>query len=97
VAVIGQQVSVTGTLANHQEVLQDYAFIVQITDEEETVVFIAWQEGAIESGSTEDVAISWTPESAGNYTVTVFIWDGLHIPPAPLSAVTTMNITVDQE
>jgi hypothetical protein len=95
-ASIGQQVSITATLTNHQQVAQDYAFIVQITDEDGTVVFIGWQEGNIESGNTADISISWTPEQAGDYTVRIFVWDGLQIPAQPLSEVSVVNIEVTE-
>ncbi|HEX7031942.1 MAG TPA: Ig-like domain-containing protein [Nitrososphaera sp.] len=97
VVTVGQQVSITATLSNHQEMAQDYAFIVQITDEEGRVMFIAWQDGNIESGNTADISISWTPEQPGNYTVRIFVWDGLQPPAQPLSTVTSMNIEVTTE
>ncbi|HEX7033946.1 MAG TPA: Ig-like domain-containing protein, partial [Nitrososphaera sp.] len=95
VATVGQHVSVTGTLSNHQQVAQDYAFIVQITDEDGAVVFIGWQNGNIESGNTADVSLLWTPEAAGDYIVRIFVWDRLQPPAQPLSEVTAMNIEVN--
>ncbi len=94
VAVAGQQVVISATLSNHQQVAQDYAFIVQVTDEDGAVVFIGWQEGNIGSGQAADISLSWTPEQAGNYTVKIFVWDELQIPAQPLSTVTEMDAKV---
>ncbi|HEX7032265.1 MAG TPA: Ig-like domain-containing protein, partial [Nitrososphaera sp.] len=92
---IDQQVSITGTLSNRQQIAQDYAFIVQITGKDGgAVVFIGWQNGNIESGNTADISLSWTPEEAGDYMVRIFVWDKLQPPAQPLSTVTTMNIEV---
>ncbi|HEX7033835.1 MAG TPA: Ig-like domain-containing protein [Nitrososphaera sp.] len=94
VAAIGQQVRITGTLSNHQQAAQDYAFIVQITDGDGVVIFFGFQNGNIESGNTADISLTWTPEAAGDYTVKIFVWDGLQPPAQPLSTVTAMNIEV---
>jgi YVTN family beta-propeller protein len=94
VAAVGQQVSISATLTNRQQVAQDYAFIVQITDEDGEVVFIGWQNGNIGGGAMTDVSISWTPGQAGEYTVRIFVWDGLQVPAQPLSTVTTVKIEV---
>jgi autotransporter-associated beta strand protein len=95
-ANVGQQLSITGTFANHQEVEQDYAFIVQITDEDSSVVHVSWQQGTIESGQTADVSTTWTPMEGGSYNVQVFVWDGLGAAPTPLSTVTISNVEVTQ-
>jgi hypothetical protein len=66
-------VSISGTFVNHQEVSQEYAFIMQITDEEGFVTYISWQQGTAESGSAVEIATLWTPEDAGTHTVEIFV------------------------
>ena len=95
-ASAGQQISVSGTLANHQEVEQGYAFIVQIIDEDGFVVFIGWQQGTIASGQTTEVSTTWTPMESGSYAVQIFVWEGVGALPAPLSTVAENSIQVTE-
>jgi len=90
---VGQQLSIAGTFSNHQQVSQEYAFIVQVIDENNVVTAISWQTGTLASGGTTDVSTSWTPEAGGNYTVKIFVWDGISTP-MPLSQVTEKTIAV---
>jgi hypothetical protein len=92
--IVGQQIMITATFTNYQHISQDYAFIVQITEEGGSVVFIGLQHGTIESGDIGSASLSWTPEQAGNYTVQIFVWDGLGSPPLPLSAAAKSSIEV---
>ncbi len=97
VAEVGQQVTISAILSNHQETEQDYAFIVQITDEDGFVVYISWQQGTIGGGQSATVSTVWTPDAAGQYSVTIFVWDGIGTTtPDPLSTVTVDNIDVEE-
>ena len=93
-AQVGQQVSIAGSFTNQQEAAQDYAFIVQVTDENGFVTDISWQQGTLQSGSTADVSTLWTPETESTFTVKIFVWNGVSAAPEPLSEVTVKNITV---
>lgn len=94
VAQVGQQVSISGQFTNQQETAQTYAYIVQVTDENEVVTDISWQRGTLSSGSTAEVSTLWTPEEQGTYKVQIFVWDGISSTPEPLSEVTVKNIEV---
>lgn len=91
---VGQQISIGSTFTNQQQTPQSYAFIVVIADQDGYVVDIIWQEGVAASGQTVDVSTSWTPQSGGDYTVKIFVWDGFENP-MPLSMPTSSNIGVD--
>lgn len=93
ISIDAAQVS-KGEFANYQEVEQDYAFIVQVIDENDQVVDIAWQQGTLAGGSTTTVSTLWTPEIAGDYEVKIFVWDGISTTPEPLSEVTAKNIAI---
>lgn len=95
-AGIGQQLSVRATFANQQETEQDYALIVQITDERGFIVFIGWQQGAVESGQAVAVSTAWTPEQEGRCIIQIFVWDGVDASPTPLSRVTVDSISVTE-
>jgi hypothetical protein len=93
-AQTGQQISISGSFTNQQETAQDYAFIVQIEDEDGFVTDIAWQQGTLQSGSTADVSTLWTPQTESTFTVKIFVWNGVSAAPEPLSEVTVKNIQV---
>ncbi|WP_415280963.1 hypothetical protein [Candidatus Nitrososphaera sp. FF02] len=94
-AAAGHQVSISGMFTNHQKVDQDYAFIVQITGKDGSVIYISWQQGTVESGRAAQVSMSWTPAEDGIYSVQIFVWNGLYSP-TPLSKVTVDNIEVTE-
>ncbi|HEX7033765.1 MAG TPA: carboxypeptidase-like regulatory domain-containing protein, partial [Nitrososphaera sp.] len=93
-AQVGQQVSIAGEFTNNHDEEQDYAFIIQVIDENDMVTDIAWQQGTLSSGDTAEVSTVWIPEIAGDYTIKIFVWDGISTTPQPLSEVTVNNISV---
>ncbi|MEW6603187.1 MAG: cadherin-like domain-containing protein [Thermoproteota archaeon] len=90
----GQQVSISATISNHQETEQEYAFIVQITDGEGNVVYISWKQGTIGGGQSSTVSTVWTPEAAGTYSPSMFVWNRIGAAPEALPQMTEMEITV---
>jgi hypothetical protein len=68
----GQQVTIKTSFSN-QQVAQDCAAIVQITDQNGIVAFIGWQQSTVGSGQTGEASTSWTPAQEGGYTVQIFV------------------------
>lgn len=93
-AQVGQQVSISSEFTNYQGKEQRYAYIVQVLNEDDEVVSLAWQQGTLGSGSTTTVSTLWTPEAAGNYTIKIFVWNSISTTPEPLSEVTVRTISV---
>lgn len=92
----GKQVIITATLCNHQQVSQDYAFIVQVKNEQGVVFYLSWQQGTIGAGATTDISMLWTPDAAGEHTIQIFVLDGLGASPVPLSTVTADIVQVTE-
>jgi len=90
---VDQQVQITSDLTNNQNQEQQFAYLVQVQDENGVTVSLAWITGSLSSGQTFSPALSWIPSSAGTYTATAFVWESVDNPTA-LSPTVTVTINV---
>ena len=90
---VDQQVQLTADLMNGQDRNQAFAYLVQVQDANGVVVSLAWITGSLTPGQSFSPAGSWTPDMAGTYTATAFVWESLDNPTA-LSPPVTTTITV---
>jgi len=88
---VNQQVQISAdiTAANYSG---GFAYIVQIRDDENRVISLAWITGEINLGQTFSPAKSWIPSETGTFTAEIFIWKSLADPEA-LSESATIVIT----
>ena len=77
---VNDQLQIVGNVNNLQDFDQNFVFIFQITDEENTIVSLSWVQGQLGSLQTLDVSQSWMPKKSGTYTVETFVWDSLSKP-----------------
>ena len=91
---VDQQVQLTADLMNGQDRDQAFAYLVQVQDANGVVVSLAWITGSLTPGQSFSPAGSWTPDMAGTYTATAFVWESLDNPTA-LSPPVTTTITVE--
>ena len=91
---VDQQVQLMADLMNGQDRNQAFAYLVQVQDANGVVVSLAWITGTLTSGQSFSPAGSWTPEMAGTYTATAFVWESLDNPTA-LSPPVSTTITVE--
>ena len=90
---VDQQVQITADLANGQDRDQLFAYLVQVQDSNGVTVSLAWITGSLSAGQSFSPALSWTPDAAGTYTATVFVWESVNNPTA-LSPPTSVDIDV---
>ena len=74
---------------------QDFAYIVQIQDEQGVTVSLAWITGSLNPAQSFSPAISWIPDNAGDYEATIFVWESVSNPSA-LSPTLSLKIHVGQ-
>lgn len=79
----GQQMIISSIIQSHMSSKQEYAYIVQVKDSDGFTVALSWISGSIEPGRAASVAVSWTPDKAGQYAIEIFVWQGL-LKPVPL-------------
>ena len=89
---VDQQVQITADLTSGQDRDQDFAFLVQIQNEDGVTVELSWIAGTLGAGATFNAAQSWTPSETGSYTATIFVWESVSNPTA-LSP--QLSITID--
>ncbi|MDA8009282.1 MAG: hypothetical protein MPK75_06145 [Alphaproteobacteria bacterium] len=90
---VDQQVQVTADLTNGQTRDQAFAYLVQIQDEDNVTVHLAWISGSVAEGQSFSPSVSWTPAASGTYTATTFAWESVSNPEA-LSPPVSLEITV---
>lgn len=91
--IVDKQVMVVADLSNGQDRSQNFAYIVQIRDENELVISLSWLTGNLTPRQTFSPALSWTPAVSGTYTIEIFVWDSINNPDA-LSAPLLLSINV---
>ena len=87
-----QQVQITADLTSGQDRDQDFAYLVQIQDEDGVTIALSWITGTLGAGATFSPSQSWTPSETGSYTATIFVWESVSNPTA-LSP--QLSITID--
>ena len=79
---VDNQVQIVADVSNSQDKIQPFAYLVQIKDENKVTVSLAWLTGTLSPKQTLSPALSWTPESTGSYTATIFVWESIDNPNA---------------
>ena len=78
----GADVSVTSEVVNAGHDGAAYAYIVQVSRSDGTVVHVASQVEEVNRSGTYWPSVQWTPRAPGHYLVTAFAWSSLAEPVA---------------
>lgn len=87
----GQTVLVRAKIKNNQNKPQDFSYIIQVQDDQSTSISLSSISGTLDSNQSLSPALSWIPPRAGEYEITIFIWEAMDNPTA-LSPPTTLTI-----
>ena len=90
---VDKQVMIMADLSSGQDRDQKFAYIVQIRDENGVVTSLSWITGSLTPGQSFSPALSWTPISAGTYTIQIFVWESVDNPDA-LSVPLLLSVDV---
>lgn len=90
---VGKQVQITADLRNNQDIEQDFAYIVQIQNEDGITMSLSWLTGKLVPAQSFSPALSWIPGETGKYTATIFVWEGIDNPSA-LSPTLSLTLNV---
>lgn len=93
-AKVGDRVGIRSTVSNGQSVEQQFAYIVQIKDSNAVTVQLSWLTGTLKPEQSMEVIQSWVPNTAGQYTAEIFVWQSEDNPVA-LSPVRTVAVSVN--
>ncbi|MHB8602710.1 MAG: hypothetical protein ACYC6W_01450 [Nitrosotalea sp.] len=89
---VGQQIQITADLANGQDCVIPFAYIVQIQDSNGVVQSLSWITGTLDINQSLNPGQSWIPTAPGTYTAQIFVWDSLD---NPNSLAPPMSATID--
>lgn len=92
---VGKQVQIAADLKNNQDFEQDFAYIVQIQNQDGITVSLAWITGTLSPAQSFSPSLSWTPTEAGQFEATIFVWESIDNPSA-LSPTLTLKIDAGQ-
>ena len=92
---VDKQITVQADVANGQQKVQPFAYLVQIQNGEGVTVSLASIADAkgLQPDQQMSPALSWIPTESGEYTITAFVWESISNPTA-LSPPISTTITV---
>ena len=90
---VDRQVQIKADITSGQDRDQDFAYLVQIQNEDGVTIALSWIAGTIGAGATFSQSQSWTPDATGSYTATIFVWESISNPTA-LSPQLSLTIDV---
>ena len=91
--VVGQTGMIFSNIKNAVDFSQDFAYIVQIKDENDDVVSLSWVTGQAIPSQELGMSVSWMPEKSGKYLIERFVWNSIK-GAIPLTNTVTYEILV---
>ena len=91
--VAGQKLNFVTEISNKEQQSQSYSYIIQVRDENNSIVDLRWISGKVDPTKTNTVTITWEPTLPGNYIVEIFVWDGINSA-TPLTEKTEYTLNV---
>jgi len=91
---VDQQVQISADIINNQEKSQNFAYLVQLKNENGIVVFFGWVVGELNPHQKFNPSLSWIPKESGEFTAEIFVWEGFPVNHKALTEYITMKINV---
>jgi hypothetical protein len=82
---MGQHVMIQTMVKSNFETTEDITYISQVKDVDDITVALSWITSTLAPSQKLELAVSWIPEAAGEYTAEVFVWKSIKHP-EPLSS-----------
>lgn len=77
---VGQQVMIQAKVTSNFKTTEEIAYISQVKDSDGITVALSWITGTLTPGQSFELAVSWIPETPGDYTAEVFVWKSIKNP-----------------
>ena len=88
------QIQLVGNIANNQDFKQQFVYLFQVKNSENSIESISWIKGELSTMQSLDVSQSWIPKESGTYKIETFVWNSLENPVA-LAPVMSKTISVE--
>ncbi|MGQ0637875.1 MAG: peptidase [Nitrososphaerota archaeon] len=92
-STVGQKLNFVTEISNNDQQSQSYSYIIQVRDQNNSIVDLRWINGKVDPAKKNIATILWEPILLGNYTVEIFVWDGIDSA-TPLTKKTEYAINV---
>ena len=93
--IVDEQIMIVTDISNGQDVQQNFAYITQVTNDENVVISLSWLTGSLSPRQSFSPAQSWIPTESGSYTIQIFVWESITNPEA-LSPPLSMSVNVHE-
>jgi len=74
---INEQLQIVGVIHNNQNYDQSFSYIIQIKDQDDTILSLFWINGQLAPNQKMELSQSWSPKESGNYIIESFVWNSL--------------------
>jgi len=91
--VINSPLQVVGKVTNNLNSAQDFIYLIQIKDVDDTVVSLSWIQGSLSPNQVLGLSQSWTASTTGFYQIEVYVWRSI-IDPTPLALHSSQTLFV---
>lgn len=92
----GENMAITATLVNDEQVSQPFTFIVQVINTDGAVSSLLLTLGSLQPGESLNPSVSWVPEEQDAYTAEMFVWSSLNNP-MPLVEKQTVAFSISSQ
>ena len=89
----GHQIFIQSNLVNNLQSPLQFAYLLQIKDENDDVINLSWMSGSMLAQQSMDASQSWIPNHKGNYKIETFVWSSV-ANPMPLAKNQMIKLTV---
>ena len=93
--IVDEQIMIVTDISNGQDVQQNFAYITQVTNDENVVISLSWLTRSLSPRQMFSPAQSWIPTESGLYTIQIFVWESITNPEA-LSPPLSMSVNVHE-
>jgi hypothetical protein len=71
------RIQIVGSIKNEQTFDQKFIYLIQIKDQNDSVVSLSWMSGELSEKQNLDVSQSWLPKNSGTFFIESFVWNSL--------------------
>jgi hypothetical protein len=93
---VDEQIMIMADISNNQDVQQNFAYIIQVKNDDDVVISLSWLTGSLSPRQSFSPAQSWIPNESGNYRIQVFVWENITNLEA-LSPSLSMTVNVQEK
>ena len=89
-----KRIQIVGSVKNEQNFDQKFVYLIQIKNNEHSVVSLSWISGELSGNQSLDVSQSWLPKNLGSFVIESYVWNSLENQIA-LSSPTSTSVIIE--